>query len=460
MYKQPSIPIILQIAMLQIEGAILGNTNIFSHTYQESKMAASQDLPKHSYKGREYTFVDPAVHLLEEFKCAICLQLVNQPVLTSCGHFFCVKCIKSQQTCPTCRKRFTTTRDQRSERLLKAFKVKCPISEKGCAWEGDLEDTEEHMNKNCPHQQVSCPNGCRKTIERKSLPAHSRDSCTHRKYKCPYCWEEGLYKEITKEHLVTCRSLLLDCPAECGRHVERRRMKRHLSMLCPEEYVSCKYAVNGCDVLVKRKDREKHETDDSLHLQMVIKSQAQLLQLVTKCLITKSWDSADATSLPLSSRPWLQNTPTCYPVPPCVVKFEQISLMTLMWPKTYSVYSHFGGHEFELSIGTYKELGLKSGMNGTHLKMDLQKDPENPHLSFPFKGEIQVTLLNQMEDRNHHPLELERASLNHPATSFKDKHKSKEYDFTARLDEIITLDKTCPFVQNDCVFFRVDKITF
>jgi hypothetical protein len=385
---------------------------------------------------------------------------VDQPVLTSCGHFFCAKCIKSQQTCPTCSKEFTTTQDQRSERLLKAFKVKCPNSEKGCEWEGDLGDTEDHMKKNCHYQQVSCPNGCGQSIERKSLLAHSQDSCPHRKYQCPHCKEEGLYKVITKEHLVTCPLFLLDCPAKCGRRVKRYFMKHHLSTQCPEEYVSCKYAANGCDALLKRRDIEKHESDDSLHVQMLIRSQAQLLQLVTKCLVAKSWDSADVTTLPLSSRPWLQNTPTCYPVPPCVVKFERISaVLSRHMCESHSVHSHFGGYEFQLSIlSKYRKLYMHC-LN-VHSITNLQKVYENPHLSFPFKGEIQVTLLNQMEDKNHHPLKLERATLHCFQAFFLLHRKPNANDFIATLHEIINLHKTCSFVQNDCVFFRVDKITF
>ena len=363
---------------------------------------------------------------------------------TSCGHLFCAICIKSQKTCPTCRKEFTTTQDQRSERLLKAFKVKCPNSEKGCVWEGDLGDTEDHMKKNCPHQQVSCPNGCGQSMERKLLPAHTQDSCTHRKYKCPYCWEEALYKEITEEHLVTCSLLMLDCPAKCGKHVGRGNMKHHLFKQCPEEYVSCKYAINGCDVLVKRKDKEKHESDDSFHIQMLIRSQAQLLQSFAKCLMAKSLNSANVTFLPLSVRPWLQNTPTCYPVPPWVVKFEEINEIEVFVPyiSADQVYSHFGGYKFNLLL--YMVDNRVDGVCMEYLEIICQ----NPHLSFPFKGWIQVTLLNQLEDREHHHLNLWE-----PFSLIYDMYKVK-----VMLNKKIS-DKNSPFVQNDCVFIRIDKIT-
>jgi hypothetical protein len=304
------------------------------------------------------------------------------------------------------------------------------------------------MEKNCPHQQVSCPNGCGQTIERKSLSAHSQDSCTHRKYKCPYCKEEGLYKEITEEHLVTCPSLVLDCPSKCGKRVARRNIEHHLSMQCPEEYISCKYAVNGCDALVKRRDKEKHESDDSFHVRMLTSSQAQLLQSFAKCLMTKSLDSADVTSLPLSVRPWLQNTPTCYPVPPWVVKFEQISEGFVSNKLNNHVHSHFGGYKLILLL--YKDSWVGSNeahITRAYLEINCQKR-ENPHLPFPFKGEIQATLLNQLEDREHHHLNLWKTP----------RLNSDVYEVQAILNRKI-LDKNCPFVQNDCVFIRIDKIT-
>jgi hypothetical protein len=336
---------------------------------------------------------------------------------------------------------------------LKAFKVKCPNSEKGCEWEGDLGDTEDHMKKNCHYQQVSCPNGCGQSIERKSLLAHSQDSCPHRKYQCPHCKEEGLYKVITKEHLVTCPLFLLDCPAKCGRRVKRYFMKHHLSTQCPEEYVSCKYAANGCDALLKRRDIEKHESDDSLHVQMLIRSQAQLLQLVTKCLVAKSWDSADVTTLPLSSRPWLQNTPTCYPVPPWVVTFEQISKMLelRMCPFVDHVYSHFGGYKLMLSLHIWSWVLTEEALvpiGNINLEIRCEKKLQNPHLTFPFKGEIQITLLNQLQDRNHHCLKWETDSFG-----------CGRHYVIAILDEIKTSDKTHSFVKNDSVFIRIDKFT-
>ena len=315
-------------------------------------MAAS--LPKYVYKGVKYTFVDTPVRLLEEVKCPICLEIMKEPVSTSCRHLFCKNCIKDQLHCPMCNnRRFTTTPDTGSARMLKAFKVKCPNSVEGCKWQGDLGDAEEHLEeKKCQHEKVKCPNGCGDTVIRMSLQDHIRNVCFHRTFGCPYCDYKGRYNKVISTHYTTCGDFPLLCPGGCRRRVGRGNMSHHLSTECPEEYISCKYVMFGCDTAVKRREKETHFSDDTFHLKKSMEFQLVMTQSLSMCMMTKSWDPADVTSLPLSFRPWLQNTPTCYPRPPWVVKLEGFEEKKKNKERWHSdpVYSHFGGYKMCLRV--------------------------------------------------------------------------------------------------------------
>ena len=228
-------------------------------------MASS--LRKYSYKGVEYTFVETQVQLLEELKCPICLELVNQPVSTSCEHLFCKNCIKDQHTCPTCRKRILgTTPDVGSAKVWKTFKVKCPNTEQGCEWEGPLGDVEEHLEKKCQQQMVACPNRCGEKKKRELLQNHTEHDCPNRRYTCPHCDHVGVYKDVTTVHYANCRDFPLLCPAGCGENITRKSMESHLSTECPEEYILCDYTIFGCDTAVRRREKESHISDDELHL--------------------------------------------------------------------------------------------------------------------------------------------------------------------------------------------------
>ncbi|XP_014882985.1 E3 ubiquitin/ISG15 ligase TRIM25-like, partial [Poecilia latipinna] len=66
----------------------------------------------------------------ETFSCSICLDLLTDPVTTSCGHSYCMNCIKSfwdegeqkkNYHCPQCGKIFTQRPDLEKNTILAAL---------------------------------------------------------------------------------------------------------------------------------------------------------------------------------------------------------------------------------------------------------------------------------------------------------------------------------------------------
>ena len=452
----------------------------YSVHVHESEMAVS--LPAYHYKGKEFTFLDAPVRLLEELKCPICLEILFEPVVTGCKHLFCEKCVKvRKQSCPTCRKWVSeTVPDVGIARVLKAFKVKCLYSSEGCEWQGELGDAEEHL-KNCQYKKPECPNGCGGKMNLELLEEHCRELCPNRSFKCPHCGKVGMFEYITTTHNAICGDFPLLCPAGCGdkeRKRKRKNMQSHLSTECPEEYVSCKYATFGCDTAVRRREKESHFSDDTFHFKKSMESQIAMFQSLGTLFQSSTYTRPDVASLPLSFRPWLQNTPTCYPRPPWVVKlegFEEKRLHELWYSEP--VYSHFGGYKMRLCIYPQNDEFNDGDDEGEGEGEDddtgeaccvsvyacLMKGDNDDNLKFPFKGHIVVSLLNQLKDQNHHTQQLWRPEQDIPesisgrVTTVDNNNGWGSLWFVMHNDLALCPASNHQYLKNNSLFFRIEK---
>ena len=251
---------------------------------------------------------------------------------------------------------------------------------------------------NCNYQFVECSNeGCNEEIERRHLDNHICNKCPKRMYNCPFCGEEDTYTEITTTHYTVCDDMPLPCLGGCiKRGLLRSTMEDHLTKECPEELVACTFAIAGCQQIIRRKDLQLHLQNKDQHLNTILSSYVSLSLLVRDLLYDNT------PNVPLPFRPWLQNTPTRYPRPPWVFRMDGFQKKKEKNTRWFSdpVYSHFGGYKMCLCVcanGVDEE-------KDTHLSVlvCMMRGDHDSKLKWPFEGTVEVSLLNQLEDKNHH----------------------------------------------------------
>ena len=243
----------------------------------------------------DYDFVDT---ILEEYRCGICKDVLQEPHATECcGQHFCKDCLEKSlqrqkgpfgrrvkiaiatKQCPHCRaENFNHIKYLPLERKIKDLKVYCPNRYKRCVVRVRLGDIENHMQK-CDYATVSCPNSCGEQLLRKELQLHLGEVCNRRNVRCQYCGQEGIFFKITSPglHLKKCLKYPLPCDNGCGKvKIKREDMKQHRSA-CPLEPVKCPYQEVGCPETITRKDLESHVANSTQqHLSQLMSAHMKL----------------------------------------------------------------------------------------------------------------------------------------------------------------------------------------
>ena len=220
----------------------------------------------------DYKFVND---ISEEYKCQVCMKLLDEPQLTDCcGQHFCRACLdqwfqkQGKKQCPHCRSEtFSHISYLPLKRKINELNVYCSYREKGCGLILKLEELERHQSINnptgCGYIPVKCSNlFCNETCLRKDFANHSNNTCLQRKVKCKYCGEIGRYAYITsagRGHLAVCQEYLVNCPRRCDtiRDLKRKDLEAHKEV-CPLEPVECPFREAGCKQELVRKDLDTH----------------------------------------------------------------------------------------------------------------------------------------------------------------------------------------------------------
>ena len=388
--------------------------------------------------------------------------------------------------------------NKQNERDILSLHVFCTNSEKGCDWIGALNDVTNHLRNNsgCKFEKVRCPNGCRKTLERRYLVGHVEDDCPCRLTNCEYCGAAGEYRFIEGSHKQKCYKSSVPCPNKCEiKNVPSKHLKKHRKV-CPLEIVQCEYHSVGCDTKMPHKDLTKHDEENgnkhlSLMKSALIDTQKKLsdtenrLALVERKLqvnyaemleakfcnkieaivegrISELGDSLNNKNQKLIDMlfgEWAVEMHThaaklssCNQLLPVIIKFPDFVMNkedNIDWDSD-PFFTHHHGYKMKLNV-------VPAGYGpseGRYLSVYLyiMNGPYDDQLRWRLKGRFQVTLLNQIWDGGYHSVSY----WNHAE---RDQLRPFWYceEFISH-DSLYKINATCQFIKDDCLFFEVSEI--
>ena len=258
---------------------------------------------------------------------------------------------------------------------------------------------------------------------RRDLNQHLKNKCPNRQYQCRHCKDTGKYCDITTTHLDTCPKVKVSCPnSECKISVLHCNLSKHRSK-CPFEDVPCKYAGIGCKEELSRKDLEQHEGDDTFHLHLAIETINEQQVKKRSCVFK-------------------------------MPKFSQYRSSNQEW---YSppFYTHPGGYRMCITVDAN---GDDDGAD-THVSVFacLMRGRNDDNLPWPFTGEVTITLLNQLEDINHHS---DKIAFPHANDASKRVVTSDVASDGYGIPKLISRDKLAAknyqYLKDDALFFRIE----
>ena len=445
---------------------------------------ASSAMPN-NFSGHDYDFISA---LPDRIVCKICHLPSRDPYLSvCCGHIFCKSCLNNVKkaaaitnACPVCRdKNFVTFPNKAVDREVKELHIYCTNKEKGCEWQGELNDINNHLgnSKGCRFEEVKCPNRCKKIIQRQYLTSHIKNRCPRRKVNCRYCHDTVEHQFIEGQHKEECPKLPLPCPNKCEvGSVLREDMEAHRKE-CPLEMIQCEYYSVGCKrARLVRKHQENHDKQKmEEHLTMtkneLINTKAQLqnttaqldtavnqitsLAMLVNAQLTPTVSDADLRSFQLVSMVALFKH-TC-PVTIMMTEYKDKKDNITEWLSD-PFYTYNKGYEMCLCIDD----GHAGKGKGTHLSvyLCLMKGPHDDELTWPLRGKFEIKLLNQISDSEHHSITVTFDDDDIPdccsnrVTGCEGAGGLGEPKFISN-NNLHKITPTCQFLKDDRLFFQV-----
>ena len=386
-----------------------------------------------------------------EYKCPICEKVLRDPHRVSCcDEEYCKVCIeprlKNLHSCPACDYNnengdISISQSRRTKRIIGQLRCHCSNQRKGCEWEGELQEMDNHLNENptnenqlkgCNFTRVHC-RYCQEMLPRNETGEHQENICQDRPFDCEYCGHHDTYEGVITIHLPECPQQPVECPQSCGLSPQRQCLATHMADECPRTVIKCD--IPGCGERRQRQDMEAHNQEYGTQ-------HTQLLALEVKELKEKLRQREEE-----AQRIKEQLEAGHLPITLTVSNFEQLLAVRAHW-MSHLLYTKDQGYAFFLSayVGGY---GLVAGLAGDiSVYVHVTRGKYDDQLEWPCRVSIEVSLLNQEEDGEN----VTRV-INTQAGNAARNHCQGWLRFIGQRNA------KQQFIKNNCLQFRVSEIT-
>ena len=449
------------------------------------------------YGGYEYKFVNPVP---DRCICNICHLPSRDAYMTGqcCeGQTICKSCLDQWQItagnmkCPVCREETGGfSQNFPIKREIKSLHIYCTNKKKGCEWEGELNDINNHLSNSdgCQFEEVKCSNECGKMMQRQYLTSHVETECPRRKVKCQYCHDTGEHQFIEGQHK-ECPKLPLPCPNKCEvGSVPHEEMEGHRKK-CPLEMIRCEYYSVGCEVRMARKDQEEHDNENvKEHLMMTKQRLSKLDDIQNELTDTRTQLAIAFNQITnLTEMMKLSDSPTNVAGHIAVAKWSiTLDVMATMLqsdhqscPLTIKMSEYNGKKKGKVkwcsdpfyTVNKGYKMGLhiyaagNSDGKGTHLSvyLCLMKGPHDNELTWPLRGKFEIKLLNQISDSEHHLVTVTFGddTPDIAAGRVTEGNQSKKGWGWAQYisnEDLNKITPRCQYLKDDYLFFQVTKL--
>lgn len=431
-------------------------------------------------------------------ECPICLYILREPYqATCCGCIYCMECIdhvkKDLKPCPTCRElNFDIFPDRGLRNALYGFKVHCNYKEKGCTWSGELRHLDNHLNLGrkperrffgCEYVEERC-SMCGSVFPRGNLEQHEMKSCPSRPYTCEYCSNHSAtFEQVAENHWPVCPLRPVPCPNECGIYPIKKDLEYHLRNDCelrnrepgPEAasplpsdvYKHIESTVKNqlasmVPEFLKRALQEElgrelvvvGELQEAVDRLKLVKEESQKLRAELQLLQVQQQENHKAIEI-------LKSHSSIVPLKFTLDDYASRHTRKEMGWYSPAFYTHARGYHMCLLVDVGGPAGQAKGVF-LSVFLNITKGDYDSHLSWPFRGKVVITLLNQGADKSEDHVEVIRYHETTPvATSGRVREEGKMSKPWGkgrfiRHDELVSKG----FVMNNELKFEISKVIF